>query len=351
MESKFIYFKKRQKFDSVKESFPANLSPLCFIEDTNEIWFNNHFFQAGHESISVSEMDNIVTVSLSEDSFNISPGSESITVRKGNDNNIIISCSALTQIDTDDYLEWSNNTLSHKDSGIDAGTYGSTSNSTGTNAINTININVDSAGHIKSIGTVSNTIRDYTEQKALDTDNKDRRVLLAERDGDNDDTNVTRKSKVTFNNSTELLTVPKIKVTGAKDQNVLVIDSGNIKLTDGYVEGKIKGDIEGSATPKIHISAQPNYGGASLRTYGHVMLVDIISDDVEESSSNEDLSDTTIEAKAASPYAVKKYFDDHKMIVKAYNSQSNLEDLNRQWQFGEDFKHSNNTIEINWKEY
>ena len=104
MDSKFIYFKKRNTFDSLKESFPTNLSPLCFIEDTNEIWFNEHFFQAGHESLSVSEMDNIVTVSLSESSFSIVPGSESIAINKGQGNNIVVSCNALTKIDTDDYL-------------------------------------------------------------------------------------------------------------------------------------------------------------------------------------------------------------------------------------------------------
>jgi hypothetical protein len=44
MTSKFLYFTKRRIFDTLVNSIPAELSPICFIEDSNEIWFNGHFF-------------------------------------------------------------------------------------------------------------------------------------------------------------------------------------------------------------------------------------------------------------------------------------------------------------------
>lgn len=349
--NKFIYFKTRQTFDSIKESFPANLSPLCFIEDTNEIWFNEHFFQAGHESINISEMDNVVTVSLSEDSFNIVPGSESISVSKGQGNNIIVSCNALTRIETDSHLEWKDNKLLHKNSGVESGSYGPSNNVSDTNIIPTISIGVDTAGHITDIKERTITIRDYTEQRKSDQLDKNRQILLAERDEDQNDTNITRKGRITFNNYSGVLETPKMKITGAEEQNVLIIDNGNIVVTNGYIEGKVKGDIEGYATPKIHISMEPDYGGASTKTYGHVMLVDEIPDNPSVSSDNEDLTDATIQAKAASPYAVKHYFDSHKMIVKAFKQDNELMNMPQEWQFGEDFLTKENKIEISWKEY
>jgi hypothetical protein len=65
-------------------------------------------------------MNNIVNVSLSEDSFNIVPGSESISIRS-QDKNVIISCDALTKINTDDFLEWKDGKLYHKPSGVTKG--------------------------------------------------------------------------------------------------------------------------------------------------------------------------------------------------------------------------------------
>jgi len=95
-------------------------------------------------------MDNIVNVSLSEDSFNIVPGSESISL-KSQGKSVIISCDALTRIDTDDFLEWKDNKLYHKKTGVEAGNYGTNVDLFGTNAVPTFSIDVDAAGHITSI--------------------------------------------------------------------------------------------------------------------------------------------------------------------------------------------------------
>lgn len=349
MDSKFLYFVKKETFNNIYESFPANLSPLCFIEDTNEIWFNNHFFQAGHESIRISEMNNIVNVSLSEDSFNIVPGSESISVRSQN-KNIIISCNALTKIDTDDFLEWREGKLYHKVSGITQGQYGPKVDLFGTNAVPTFQIDVDTAGHITNIKEKTATIRDYVEQRESDSTNRDRQLLLAERGETQDDTNITRKATATFNNATGELKIPKMTIEGNKNSNVLVIEHGNVIVVDGVIEGKVKGEVEGTATPKIHISDIPDYGGASLHTYGHVMLVDEISDNPERSSANTDKMNKNVIALAASPYAVHNYFQNHKMQVNAKDDDLSTIDLGASWGFGEDFVAKNSKVQIRWTE-
>lgn len=353
MESKFLYFLHRETFDRYVDSFPRNLNPLCFIEDSNEIWFNNHFFQAGHDSLRVQEINNVVSVLLSESNFNIVPGSESITVR-AQGNSIIVSSTALTKIDTDDFLEWKDGKLYHKKVNVTPGSYGPRLNETGVYNINTYQITVDEAGHITKIEQRTQTIRDYVEQRQSDTENKDRQILIASKDSEYDDTNVTMKGRnATYNNLTGELKVPKIKVSGQADSNAVVIQNGNVVVSNGYIEGRVKGEVEGTATPKIHLSLVPDYGGASLNTYGHVMLIDEIPDTPERSSDNNDLNNKNIEAKAASPYAVYDYFQRNKMEVKVLNNTaSNLITLGRSWEFSDDFKANvDNKIEIKWTEY
>lgn len=294
-------------------------------------------------------MDNIVNVSLSEDSFNIVPGSESISL-KSQGKSVIISCDALTRIDTDNFLEWKDNKLYHKKTDVEAGNYGTNVDLFGTNAVPTFSIDVDAAGHITNIKQKTATIRDYVEQRESDSKNENRQLLLAERGESQDDTNITRKAQATFNNATGELTVPKMIIEGIEDTNVLVVNNGNVIVKNGVIEGKIKGEVEGTATPKIHISDIPDYGGASLNTYGHVMLVDEIPDDPERSSTNTDKLNKNVIALAASPYAVHDYFQKHKMVVKAKDEQLVTNKLNSTWEFGEDFVAKNSIVQIRWKE-
>lgn len=351
MESKFLYFVHRATFDANVNSFPQNLSPLCFIQDTNEIWFNNHFFQAGHDSIAVSEINGVVSVVLAESSFNIIPGSENISI-KASGNSIIVSSTALTRIDTDDYLEWREDKLYHKTpSDLQAGTYGPNVDQTGVNSIGLHQLTVDGAGHITKLEPRTLTIRDYVEQRNSDNQDTDRQLLLAQRGSHPyDDTNVTQKAKnLTFNNATGLLSVPSASIQGGENQNALTILDGHLEVKNGYIKGKVLGDVEGTATPKIHLSLKPDFGGASLNAYGHVLLVDEIDDaTVERTSDNTNLTNENVIAKAASPYAVKDYFDNHKMLVKALDDNEQEVTLNRSWKLGQDFKSKSDIIEIRW---
>lgn len=349
MESKFLYFKKRRTFDSMVEQFPADLSPLCFIEDSNEIWFENHFFQAGHESLRIEEMDGTVIVSLSDTFFTLVPGSPSIQL-KAQDNAIVISSNALTKIDTDDQLEWKENKLYHKQSGVELGTYGPVTSSSGVNILKIPKITFNVYGHATSAETVDVTIRDYVEQRSDDESDKDRQLLLSERESNTNDVNITRKGKgLTYNNYNQLLKAGSLELSGSRSQS-LVVKQGNLIVEDGTIIGKLQGEVTGTATPKIHLSDKPEYGGASTNMFGHVKLVDEINGVPNPSSDNQNANAADIPGLAASPYLVYNYVQANKFKVNAVNANKQVVEISDRLDFTEDFVVQNNRISIGWTE-
>lgn len=347
MTSKFLYFTKRRIFDTLVDSIPAELSPVCFIEDSNEIWFNGHFFQAGHESLRVEEMNNTVIVSLSESSFTIVPGSSNIQVR-AQGNNIIVSSNALTRIDTDEALEWKENKLHHKDSGVTPGAYGPLANQIGVNIINVPKITFDKRGHAINAVNASVTIRDYVEQRSSDNKNINRQLLLAERDSDTDDTNTTRKgSGLSYNNYTKVLKTGNLEVEGSRTQSIIV-KNGDLVVQNGTIIGKLQGEVTGTATPKMHLSNKPEYGGASKHLYGHVKLVDTINGVPSPSSDNQDVNASGIIAEAASPYLVYNYVNNNKFKVGGIAADNTTVEVTDRIDFTEDFKLQEGRVSIGW---
>lgn len=348
MESKFLYFKKRTTFDQIVKTFPADLSPLCFIEDSNEIWFESHFFQAGHESLRVEEMNGTVTVSLSDTSFTLIPGSTSVSIRAQN-NAIIISSNALTRIDTEDELEWKENKLYHKESGVRIGTYGPSA-ATGVNIIKIPKITFNKYGHATSAENVDVTIRDYVEQRSADESNKERQLLLSERDTNTNDTNITRKGKgLTYNNYTQVLKAGGLEISGSQE-NSLVVKNGDLVVENGTIIGKLKGEVTGTATPKIHLSIKPEYGGASTKMYGHVKLVDTIVGIPNPASDNEDQNAANVNAEAASPYLVYNYVQANKFKVGGINARKVTVESDDRIDFTDDFILQDKKVSIGWTE-
>ena len=349
MISKFLYFTKRAIFDTLVDSIPLELSPICFIEDSNEIWFNGHFFQAGHDSIKIAEIDNTVTVSLSESSFTIVPGSSSIQIRAQN-NAIVISSNALTRIDTDDVLEWKENKLYHKESGITVGAYGPSSNQTGVNIIDIPKITFNKYGHAVDADTLAITIRDYVEQKSPDQQDIDRNILLSERSNNNDDTNVTRKgNNLSYNNNTQVLKSGNLEIEGTKTDSVIV-KNGNVVVQNGIIVGNLQGDIIGTAKPTVHLSTTGKYGGASKNLQGHVKLVDSINGVPAPSSDNSDINAVNIIAEAASPYLVYSYVNANKFKVGGIDANKVATEVNDRIDFTEDFVLQGNKVSIGWTE-
>lgn len=347
--SKFLYFRNKDTFQSLVTTFPSWLSPICFIEDTDEIWFNGHFFKAGQDSLKVSEMNNNVIVSLAESYFKIVPASTSVSIT-AQGNSIMIACDALTEIDTDDYLEWKDQVLKHKDSGVQEGIYGPLADQSGASVFSIPKIAIDKKGHIKNASNTEIRIRDFVEQRKSDEQNLDRPILISEQEQDVDHINVTRKGKnATYNNFDKTLKVPNLEVNGTKEKSVIV-KKGNLVVEQGIIIGRLQGEVTGSATPKIHSSATPDYGGASTNLYGHVKLLDQMPNAPQPSSNNEDTSNQNIEAIAASPYLVYNYVKSQKIKINAVDANKNIIDTSNRLDFTEDFVIKDSQLSLRWTE-
>lgn len=305
INSKFAYVKKKETFEPLITTIPKGLNPIVFIEDTREMWTCGTYFSIGYPSIEISESSGSVKVSIGNSFFLLSTAGESISVRKGDGNRIIISSNALNRVDTEAPLTWdtANRKLLHMDSGVAPGSYGQSTNLGNASVFIVPNIMIDNTGHITYAQNYNVEIRDYVEQLAPSTLAGNRNVLLSyNADSESMDTSQVRKANgLLFNDSTQRLTVE-----GGLDTNGPVfVNHGDLSVLDGYIIGHLKGDVEGEAKPKIHLSNKPEYGGASINLYGHVKLQDILNNKPEPSSDNENINDPNItNAIAASPLMV-----------------------------------------------
>ena len=162
---------------------------------------------------------------------------------------------------------------------------------------------VDSYGHVKEAGSKNVEIRDYVEQLAPSTSATNRNVLLSYNDTPStSDTAQTRKANgLLFNDASGILSVP-----GGLDVNGRTnITGGDLTVVGGYIVGDLKGNVTGSATPKIHLSSEPEYGGASTELYGHVKVQDTLGVQPPLSSNNSDPNSALVtNGVAASPRMV-----------------------------------------------
>lgn len=305
IDSKFAYIKKKEVFEPLIESIPKGLNPIVFIEDTREMWTCGTYFSIGYPSIEISEVSGSVKVQIGNSFFLMSTAGESISVRKGDGNRIIISSNALSRVDTEPPLEWdaTNRKLLHKESGAVPGSYGQSTNLGNASIFVIPNITVDATGHITSAENHNIEIRDYVEQLAPSNLMGDRNILLSYNEASNNmDTSQVRKANgLVFNDATQKMTV----AGGMNSNGPVNVNHGDLSVLDGYIIGNLKGDVQGQATPKIHLSLKPEYGGASTKLYGHVKLQDILNTKPDPSSSNENINDTNVVAAiAASPLMV-----------------------------------------------
>lgn len=305
IDSKFAYVKKKEVFEPLIESIPKGLNPIVFIEDTREMWTCGTYFSIGYPSIEISEVSGSVKVQIGNSFFLMSTAGESISVRKGDGNRIIISSNALSRVDTEPPLEWdaANRKLLHKESGAVPGSYGQSTNLGNASIFVIPNITVDATGHITSAENHNIEIRDYVEQLAPSNLMGDRNILLSYNEASNNmDTSQVRKANgLVFNDATQKMTV----AGGMNSNGPVNVNHGDLSVLDGYIIGNLKGDVQGQATPKIHLSLKPEYGGASTKLYGHVKLQDILNTKPDPSSSNENINDTNVVAAiAASPLMV-----------------------------------------------
>lgn len=305
INKKIVYARKKEEFEQLIPTIPEGLNPVVFIEDTREMWTCGTYFSIGYPSIEVSEVSGSVKVQIGNSFFLLTPTGDSISLRKGDGNRIIISSNALNRVDTEPPLKWdaSNRKLLHMESGVASGSYGQSTNLGNASVFVVPNFIVDATGHITFAENHNIEIRDYVEQVAPSNQMAERNVLLSYNEANNNmDTSQVRKANgLTFNDATQRITI----AGGMTSDGAVTVNHGDVSVLDGYIIGKLKGDVEGQATPKIHLSLKPEYGGASTKLYGHVKLQDILSRKPDPSSDNENINDTNVVAAiAASPLMV-----------------------------------------------
>lgn len=305
INKKIVYARKKEEFEPLIPTIPEGLNPVVFIEDTREMWTCGTYFSIGYPSIEVSEVSGSVKVQIGNSFFLLTPTGDSISLRKGDGNRIIISSNALNRVDTEPPLKWdaSNRKLLHMESGVASGSYGQSTNLGNASVFVVPNFIVDATGHITFAENHNIEIRDYVEQVAPSNQMAERNILLSYNEANNNmDTSQVRKANgLTFNDATQRITV----AGGMVSDGAVTVNHGDVSVLDGYIIGKLKGDVEGQATPKIHLSLKPEYGGASTKLYGHVKLQDILSRKPDPSSDNENINDTNVVAAiAASPLMV-----------------------------------------------
>lgn len=305
INKKIVYARKKEEFEPLIPTIPEGLNPVVFIEDTREMWTCGTYFSIGYPSIEVSEVSGSVKVQIGNSFFLLTPTGDSISLRKGDGNRIIISSNALNRVNTEPPLKWdaSNRKLLHMESGVASGSYGQSTNLGNASVFVVPNFIVDATGHITFAENHNIEIRDYVEQVAPSNQMAERNVLLSYNEANNNmDTSQVRKANgLTFNDATQRITI----AGGMTSDGAVTVNHGDVSVLDGYIIGKLKGDVEGQATPKIHLSLKPEYGGASTKLYGHVKLQDILSRKPDPSSDNENINDTNVVAAiAASPLMV-----------------------------------------------
>lgn len=324
IDKKIVYARKKEEFEPLIPTIPEGLNPVVFIEDTREMWTCGTYFSIGYPSIEVSEVSGSVKVQIGNSFFLLTPTGDSISLRKGDGNRIIISSNALNRVDTEPPLKWdaSNRKLLHMESGVASGSYGQSTNLGNASVFVVPNFIVDATGHITFAENHNIEIRDYVEQVAPSNQMAERNILLSYNEANNSmDTSQVRKANgLTFNDATQRITV----AGGMVSDGAVTVNHGDVSVLDGYIIGKLKGDVEGQATPKIHLSLKPEYGGASTKLYGHVKLQDILSRKPDPSSDNENINDTNVVAAiAASPLMVWNAIETAKSYVDSILGSNN----------------------------
>lgn len=304
IDSKIVYAKTKEGFQKLIPTIPAGLDPIVFIEDSREAWVCGTYFSIGYPNIAVTESGGVVKVGFGESEFTMSTTGESLSIRKGEGNRIIISSSGLSRVDTEPPLEWNpgDRKLLHMVSGVTPGSFGQSGNTSNASIFYIPYITIDSYGHITSADNRTVVIRDYVEQLAPSDTATERNILVSyEAASGTSNTAQTRKANgITFNDGTKKLTVQG----GLESYGPTNVYGHDLTVVDGYIVGKVKGDVEGEATPKIHLSTKPEYGGSSTALYGHVRLQDALNSKPDPSSTNSNLNNVNVAAFAASPLMV-----------------------------------------------
>lgn len=323
MESKIIYAKTKDAFQRELPNIPENLNPLVFIEDTREVWILGNYFSIGSPGVFVTDANDIITVEIGQSNFTMSASGDNITIRKGSGNNIIFSSSALSSINTEAPLKWDNvaKKLTHEKSDVTSGNYGETASADNVSLMTIPWFSVDTWGHIIKAENRNIKIRDYVEQISTSNLVGQYNLLAGYSDNTNSETNPIRKALgLSFNPVSKSL-----NIEGGLNAGGSSIIAGDLTVVEGEIIGDVRGNVTGTATPKIHLSDKPEYGGASTNLYGHVKVQDELTSDPGPSSNNSDVNSSSVsKGIAASP---KMVWDVKQMLLGDIDAASKVKRL------------------------
>lgn len=323
MKSKIIYSKTKDAFLRELPNIPDNLNPLVFIEDTKEIWILGKYFSIGSPALRITDENNIITIQVGDDDFTLSSANDTLSIKKGTGNNIIFSGTALSSINTEYPLRWNSieKKLFHEKVNVTPGSYGETSSSDNVNLITIPWFSVNEWGHLTNVIDRNIKIRDYVEQISSSNITGEYNILLGYSNSNSLETNPVRKATgLTFNNI-----LRKLTIEGGFESLGTSHIKGDLLVTEGQIIGDVQGNVTGTATPKIHLSIDPEYGGASTNLYGHVKLQDDLIVEPEPSSQNIDINSATItKGIAASP---KMVWDVKQELLNVLQNNSKIKKL------------------------
>lgn len=338
---------------------PPTKYHLWVYDDTKLRLFDGSAWQTFLDNPGLTVKDNpdgSVTVANGNSSFTlIARGTGLALDHEGSV--ITLTSSAITNIGTDDWLEWKNKTLYHKLVNLETKEFGPVTDSSNSLAFSVPYISVDDAGHVVNGGTHSVTIPAQVAQNPVsDTDTKSYPVLLATTDEKGSITGEANKDvslslKVAYDGSA---TTKTLVTQGIEALGEVKVTGGNLKVDTGYyIEGNVKGNVEGTALPKEHASIKPDYGiGTSANPnagvdavdasafYGHVKLEDTLpTEEPVAGWATENVNGGVAAGKgiAATPL----------MVYRAVNASKDYSDS----LFGDDFsKQQDGKYNISWIE-
>lgn len=338
--------------------FPPTIHHVWIRNDTSLYLYDSQINQwvsfMEYPGIQVIQDKSSIKIQTGDTYFKLAASGDAISINLLDNNVISIHSDALKTINTPEYLDsdntiinpiqWDGNKLTHLLSSVTPGTYGpKTNQSTGTFEVP--NITIDATGHVVEASTQQVKVPAIVTQNPISDIDKNTYYLILSgtTNMQNIDYTVNKSQDISTSydelSEQRVLNTPSLNVTGDSQFK------GSIKLIgdNSFFEGKIKGDVQGTATPTDHASTEPKFGLGTAKTddkpanYGHVKII------AEMSASNGGV--------VAPDPNYSKYYEDGvvaspAMVHQAYYLATKYsEDL-----FGSDFEKKNDKYNIKWFE-
>lgn len=320
---------------------PPTLHHVWIKDDTTLYLYDSSYNEwvafLEYPGITVQQLeDGSVKVSTGETGFTLATSGNALSINKIGDTITLIS-NALTGINTEFPLKWENGKLTHIETDVEPGEYGSLLDTQGS-TFNVPNFTVNQTGHITQAKTVSVTIPDRVIQNPLPEDSEGQfPIILAGSSTDaRESGEVYKKTTFNYDADKDIVNTPGLFISGDSEVHGTTTFYRDIVLGGTAV---IVGSVTGTATPTNHASDDDVFGLGTKpleeggHKYGHVKL---ISNFVKDPITKDIVAPEYKDGIAATPELAYESY----IASKTY--ADNL--------FGEDFKKVSGKYMIDWLE-